>query len=591
MGPSAEERRAGRWWLAAALGLALLAYWQTQHFSFSAEDHQRIKDNPRIQYTRFLPSYFTEHSETHVNAVAPGNTYRPVSLLWRSVNHTLWGPLAAGWHWTSLAMHLLTVALVFALTGAWMRDTQIAGVTALLFALHPVNVEAVAWISGVDEALAAAPILACAYFFLHWSETRRAEQLVVSLACCFVALLAKESALVLPFLLLAMDLLRGSANEGAEPVQRSRAQRVSASLRNVTPFFAVAVVYLAVRWLALGGVMPASTAPAASLAINAPLTFLFHLRLLIWPTGLSHFYDVVQMREPTLATASLAAIVLLGVGAALLLAGRRWPWFAKSALWMALPLAAIVILPADAEVLQDRYAYLPSVGFCMLLAAVMRNLPGIQIAGKQSYPGALALPFLLAALLGAATATQAEHWRNNEAVFSRGIRLNPEDARATVGWADELLAQGRVEDAALQYAKVQARHPENARGHFGTGNLLYLQKRYSEAVPHLERAATLDRSHSEARVKLAQIRFREQNFPESERLLREGLALRPSQPGYRFVLATILEMQKRPREALQAYREELRFDPWRAFTEERIARLLKENPALAPASGNPPQPR
>src|SRR5581483_1475899 len=142
------------------LGLVLLAtfagYSRTLNFEFVFDDEALIVNNPLIRESRFIPSYFERHLVSHVTPHQPGNYYRPVLLLWLFVNYQLFGINPMGWHLSTLLAHLGATVLVY-FTG---RAETLALFAALIFGLHPIHVENVAWIMGVTEPLAAIPTLA-----------------------------------------------------------------------------------------------------------------------------------------------------------------------------------------------------------------------------------------------------------------------------------------------------------------------------------------------------------------------------------------------------------------------------------------------
>ena len=141
-----------------------------------------------------------------------GNYYRPVFLLWLLINRTLFGLSPFLWHFAVIAVHLLVTLLVYILARRLVKDELTAGMAALIFGLHPVHIEAVAWISGVTEPLLALFLISAFLFYMDWREGREGApgdgavafhkkptiRLVASLFFYTLAMLEKETALILP---------------------------------------------------------------------------------------------------------------------------------------------------------------------------------------------------------------------------------------------------------------------------------------------------------------------------------------------------------------------------------------------------------
>jgi len=254
------------------LGLALLAtfavYSRTLNFEFVFDDEALIDNNPLIRESRFVPSYFERHLVSHVTPHQPGNYYRPVLLLWLFVNYQLFGLNPMGWHLSTLLAHLGAIVLVYfaarRLAGAAQPGSTFTGraetlalFAALIFGLHPVHVENVAWIMGVTEPLVAIPTLAS---FLCYVRARQSLcdasnsnshpklWFAAALSLYAVALLSKETALVLPGILLAYEWFYHSGAQ--EPAFAGRARAI---LYPLLPFLLLAAAYLALRMKVLGG--------------------------------------------------------------------------------------------------------------------------------------------------------------------------------------------------------------------------------------------------------------------------------------------------------------------------------------------------
>src|SRR5207248_2866153 len=145
-----------RWLVPAVILLAVAAaYAYTLTFEFVYDDQAQIVATSYVHSWRFVPRYFQEHLWSHKISGA-GSYYRPLFLLWLLTNHTLFGLRPEWWHLTTVGIHLTVTLLFYLVTVRLARDRITAAMAALMFGLHPVHVESVAWVSGVSDPLVAA---------------------------------------------------------------------------------------------------------------------------------------------------------------------------------------------------------------------------------------------------------------------------------------------------------------------------------------------------------------------------------------------------------------------------------------------------
>ena len=161
-----------QWWAAGVCALTFLTYLGTLRFQFVHDDRGQIVGNPAVHSWRAVPGYFSAHVWA---AIAPanfiGNDYRPLFLLWLRINDAVFGAHAAGWHFTTVAAHVAATYGVILLAHRVFREWTTALFSGAIFGLHPVHIEAVAWISGVPEPLLAALMIPA---YLCWLRFREA---------------------------------------------------------------------------------------------------------------------------------------------------------------------------------------------------------------------------------------------------------------------------------------------------------------------------------------------------------------------------------------------------------------------------------
>ncbi len=184
--------------LGSVLAITALVYAATIRFQFVYDDHGQIVQNTLVQSWRFVPQYFQGQVWQYLFPNALANYYRPLNLLWFRLNDALFGLQPAGWHVLAILLHVFATALAYLIARRLTGRPLMAALTALLFGVHPMRHEVVAWVSGTTESLCAVLFLSGFLAYLKSRETARTRWMALSGLLYAAALLVKETAIVLP---------------------------------------------------------------------------------------------------------------------------------------------------------------------------------------------------------------------------------------------------------------------------------------------------------------------------------------------------------------------------------------------------------
>jgi len=543
------------------LFVALLAtgsvYAPSLWFGFVDDDHSQVVDNPRIRNWHEVPGYFTSNVWAHLTPVIgdlPPPFYRPLFLVWLFTNYQLFGTDPAGWHLATVLLHLLATALAYRLVRAIIGEAVPAALAAMLFGLHPVHVEAVAWISGVPEPLMATALLASMLCYLKGRE--REDVLpwaAVSVFFFGLALLAKETAIMLPAVLLAYEMTLGADPEKKRP-----------RLRRLAPYAVLALIYLVMRRASLGGTFTIAV-PWAVMFLTWPSILWNYLRHLFWPVNLTIVCDLpyvtrLDWRNVILPATAIATLVL-----AVWIAARRRPAIGFAALWMGLLILPPLYLRgiAAGEIAHDRYLYLPSLGLCVLIAFGMARLRAGGVA--------------VVALTGVAAFgvyRECKPWSDDIALFQHALLVAPDNVRAQRQLALALPAAGRCGDAIPLFDRLRE-GPEDPRILLGLGACYFLQGRFDEAEPLIQRTITLSPRYQPPYMLLIGMRLAHNRHADAETIWRRAVSVRfgPTDArGLHLLGGQILKARGDLVDAAVEFRLELAGDP----ESEEAARQLEE---------------
>jgi len=459
---------------------------------------------------------------------------------------------------TNVLLHAASSALLFyallALGGALWTSAFAAGV----FALHPLHVESVAWISERKDVLSGLFFALALLAYARSARTPAPRHRGVAAALA-AGLLAKPSLVPLPFLLVVLDFwpLRRWGAASAQPLG------LAALLREKRWLFLLALIasLVALRVQSAGGTMNHGDAlpfdvrlPNASLSVGA------YLRDAVWPSRLAAFYPHPEGDISRTGAAAMAALLVAATAACWWLR-RTQPWLLVGWLWFLGLLAPVLgLVQVGAQARADRYTYLPLTGLAIALAGCAASWAGADPARRRACAGA---GLALLALLAVTAQRQVAVWRDTETLFAhaaavtegnflaehavgsellaRGeadlaephfaaaLRMRERWPEAHLGLADAHAAQGRFEQAIREYESGLRRAPRNARGHLRLARALLATGRSAEALGRARAAVALapPDERAEAETVLGAVLLERRAYAEAEAAYASALALSP----------------------------------------------------------------
>jgi protein O-mannosyl-transferase len=579
--------RADTLFAGAQVLLIAIVYARTLRFDFVLDDFPLILHNPLVLAPwRSIPRFFTEGYFDRIFPNAPPNDYRPMLSVWLLVNQKLWNFNPAGWHLAPIFLLFIVTLGVYALARRIFADRALACLTALIFALHPIHVETTAWIIGMNESLMAAPFMASFLCFLKARSggSRRMVWHAASLSGYALAICAKEDAIALPVLVGAFTWVYGHEVESSGGGMKLTRLRTAFAVS--LPYFALTGIYLAVRLVVLHGLShPQASISRGTLFWTAPLALWTDVRLLLWPSGLSIFYESPYVSGP------LATNFLLPVGALAACLAALWVWSEKSrevqfgVIWLivpVLPFLDLKILP-EGEFVHDRYLYLSSIGFALLVASAVRGLGRSRSAHLKATISAVLLVGAYAGL----SYYYSRFWANNMTLFVRGATLAPGNNAAISSLANEFAVRGDYPVASRFYQTVLARAPNFWMANYNLGVCDYKMGRYEDALTPLSRAAELDPSEPDIFVYAGLSLYRLGRLPEAESALQRAIAFEPSGAGYHLALGMVLKARGERERALAEFRQELAYHPEESPARQAIADLQSPSSQRPDSPGRP----
>jgi tetratricopeptide (TPR) repeat protein len=470
-------------------------------------------------------------------------------------------------HRTSLALHVLNTILVVVLLTMLFGNPYTAAMVGLLFGVHPLTAEPIAWITERKTLLAAFFSLASLAAYLRYAVTTEAPAGALqrawyagSIACYALALLSKPTSTTLPFLFLLLDYW---------PLRRLRRSAIVEKI----PFFLLAVVAAVVtifsQQAASTIIYPGEQSPGRIVLIVCH-NVVFYLMKVVWPADLSPYYafpDPVSLGDPMV----LAGVV--GTGVLLLL--LAWTWRRTPAVAIGWLFFIVAIFPTMGVIgvtnviAADKYAYLPSLGLMLPLAWLLART--WSLAGESSRAGQAAICAVVLAL-AAAEARATRHyltiWRDTETLHTYVLDRYPRAWALHCNFGDFLAEAGRMEAAVGHYRQAIAVKPNDFDSHYDLANALLALGRKDEAVTHYRHAMELRPTDADVSYNLGVTLVELGKLDEAVALLRRALMSNPDNARANHELGVALAAQGNADQALTYYRKAVELQP--EFTEARV---------------------
>jgi len=430
----------------------LTVYSQVIHFDFvNFDDPDYIANNSHVRQ-----GITADGIEWALTSTEAANWF-PVTRLSHMLDVQLFG-LSPGWHHlTNVLFHTLATLLLFAFLHRATGARWPSAFVAFVFALHPLHVESVAWVAERKDVLSAFFWFLALFAYVRYAERPGAGRyLLVLLAFC-LGLMSKPMIVTLPLVMLLLDVW---------PLRRWPLR-----LWEKLPFFALSVGAAIVTYAVQSGAGAAEAVriPLGLRAENALVSYVAYIAKMFWPTGLAVFYPYPQ-GLPVWQVA-IAALVLAGVSALVLLWFRTRPYLAIGWLWYLVTLVPVIgLVQVGAQARADRYTYVPMVGLSIMLAwgatDMARRWP-------HTKPEIVALAAVACAACVALTWLQVQYWRNSEALFQHAVDVTSGNYVAEHNLGSALMEEpGRLPEAIHHLEAAVRIKPDSARAHSDLGSAL-----------------------------------------------------------------------------------------------------------------------
>jgi tetratricopeptide (TPR) repeat protein len=607
--------------------LPAVIYLQVGAHEFSIyDDSEYVTENLTVNSGFTLEGFFWAFTTKQA-----GN-WHPLTWLSHMLDCQLFGPSAGAHHLVNLFFHLANTVLLF-LALQWMTEARWrSAFVAVLFALHPLHVESVAWIAERKDVLSTFFWFLTLMAYVHYTERPGGMRYLLVVLAFALGLMAKPMLVTLPLTLLLLDFWPLGRTpywqkddpfpQTIETERKRQKKKRKKSVKDERAAFPWPLAYEKIPLLVLTALsclltlhaqkysmIPLERLPFYERVTNALFSYVRYILKMLWPLDLAPFYP--HSPWPVWAVAA-AAILISGVTILAIRKIRPLPYVAVGWFWYLGTLFPVIgIVQVGGQAMADRYTYVPLIGLFIILAWGIYDL-----AEKKHLRGiALAVPAgILIAVLMVMTWLQVQRWRDSVTLFSHAVavtennykahsllaialmfqgkldeayqhtkeslRIQPLSADLYIQNGNILLEMGKSEEAKENYRRAIQLDPNNASAHYNLGVVLHLDGNMERAIDEYQRAIKLRDTHFPAHMKLAEVLTEKRRLEDALRTYARAAALQPRTAEIYYNMGNILIAQGRLDEAVTQFDRAVRFKPDYARAHNNLGSTLLQQKKL-----------
>jgi len=577
------------------IGMTLLVYSQVHNFKFIYfDDGGYVFNNPNVHVPISLKSIFWAFTTTQVA------NWHPLTWLSHMLDFQLYGMNAGGHHLTSLFIHLANTVLLFLVLEKMTGGLWQSALVAALFALHPLHVESVAWISERKDVLSALFWILTLRAYLYYVEHPVILRYLLVLLTFLLGLMAKPMLVTLPFVLLLLDfwpLARFSYEGGGDgpggpvPPGHNRAKFFSLIFEKV-PFLLLSAASSVVTFYAQQSTGAVNQILSlVSRISNALVSYIAYLGKMFWPQHLSFFY-IYSMQLPiwqTVGTGLMLALISLGV----FWKWNRYPYLTIGWLWYLGTLIPVIgLIQVGSQSMADRYTYIPFIGLFIMIAW---GLPDLLSRFPYRKTALWLMAGIFLTVLMILSWVQVGYWKNSIVLFQHALKMNAGNYKAHDMLGFTLLEQGKLDqamfhfreaikrkpnygsaynnlgvalekkgklkEATAQYLEALKVQPGLSETHYNLGIIMIGQGKLETAISYFQAALRINKKYAEAYNNLGVVFLTQGRMAEAIIRFSEALRLKPFFAEAHYNLGTALSRIGRIDEAIEHFEDALKIQP------------------------------
>jgi tetratricopeptide (TPR) repeat protein len=543
----------------------IIAYAQVSNFDFVGYDDQEyITENSHVQEGLTLDSIIWAFTSFH------SANWHPLTWLSHMLDCELYGSNPMGHHWANVQFHIANTLLLFfiffKMTGALWRSAFVAA----LFALHPLHVESVAWVSERKDVLSTFFGFLMIFAYCRYVKESCLKNYLLVIMLFVLGLMAKPMLVTFPFVLLLLDFwplerfqYKKNKNDDLPQPEGTIYYGFKGFMRLVLekiPLFIPVVISSILTFLAQqssGAVKALGTLSIITRIANALVSYVTYVLKTIWPINLAVFYphpgDSLPVWQIFGAALLIATACIWAVQTS-----KKYPYIAVGLFWYLGTLVPVIgLVQVGEQAMADRYTYIPLIGLFIFIAWGVPDLLK-KWQYRKIFLGLSAVVIL--SVLTVSTLSQASHWKNGITLFENAVKVTENNYKAQNNLGT---AWGQIDfDKAIYHYKESLKiRPNYVRALYNLGTALTEKGDYDEAILYFTRVLKINPKKTDARMNMANVLFKQGKSDKAVFHYNEILKFDSEHAYTHSNLAYVLSTQGKFDEAISHYRQALRINP------------------------------
>ncbi len=489
--------------------LTVITFWQLKDCGFiNLDDDLYVYENAYVQSGLNANSIRQAFSFELANV---SGHWCPVIWLSWMLDYQIFGLNPSAFHMINLLFHVLNTILLFLILRRMTKTLWPSAFVAALFAIHPLHVESVAWITERKDVLSTFFWMLTMGAYSYYVENRGLRRYFLVLLFFALGLMAKPMLITLPFVLLLLDYWPLQRFKKIKPADsKYKGSLIFSLLWEKVPLFVLVILSSIVTYLAArsAGAVPSIEALPLGIRIgNAFISYIAYMGKMIWPINLAVFYP--YPRGLILWQVMGSVFLMIAITLVVIWRAKRTPYLATGWLWYIGTLVPVIgIVQAGTQAMADRYTYIPLIGLFIMVAWCFPSLiKNSEIKKKVLFPAGIAVLAIMSVL----TWQQCSNWKNAITLYKHTLQVTKNNSMIhnNLGWY--LFAEGRIEEAIDNYNKALQITPANVTSYDRRGKAFATLGQYQRAIEDFTEAIRLQPKFAQAYNNRASVRIMQGN--------------------------------------------------------------------------------
>jgi tetratricopeptide (TPR) repeat protein len=543
-------------------------------------------DDKYVTQNRYVSQGINKESVIWAFRSTHASNWHPLTWLSHMLDVELFGLNAGAHHLTNLLFHLFNSLLLFVVFRKMTVHVWQSGIVALLFAIHPLHVESVAWVAERKDVLSTFLGLLTLWSYARFAQRTQMARYLAVVGFFSLGLMAKPMLVTLPFVLLLLDYWplnriqagqtnnhTGKANPGLPLLQL---------VYEKIPLFVLAGISCAVTFLAQRkgealGLLDVH--PPMMRVANAVVSYLKYVQKMLWPDNLAVLYPYPSVISDWQA---LGACVVLGCITFLSIRYRKHlPWLFVGWFWYVITLVPVIgLVQVGVQSMADRYTYLPLIGLFVILSWGTAHLIGNWRYKKIALS---VFSAVLCFLLVATARAQVSYWKNSINLFEHALKVTTGNYVIHNNLGFELMLQGKTDRAIKHYDDALSINPDFEIAHINLGSALFSQGKKAESFAHYQNVLKDKPEFAGVHYNFGVLLLRTDRIDDAIFHFQKALSVKPDYAEVYNGLGAAMVSQGKIKEAMANFRQAIRIKP------DLVAAItnLKNLSAVYERNGNP----